>query len=93
MSPEEWRMFLFGLVGSLAVEIANVVRIYEAGKPLAVRYKRPVYLGARLLLSGVAGALALAYNTRSDLLSFHIGAATPAILQLLSSRPPNDGAG
>jgi hypothetical protein len=88
MSPEEWRMFLFGLIDSFAVEVANVVRISDAGKPLAARYKRPVYLIARTLLAVVAGALAIAYNTRSDLLSFHIGAATPAILQLLASQPP-----
>jgi hypothetical protein len=90
MSPEEWRMFLFGLVGSLAVEVANIVRLYEAGKPLAARYKRPVYLIARVLLSVVAGVLAFAYNTRNDLLSFHIGVATPAILQLLSANPPTE---
>ena len=32
MSPDEWRMFVFGVIGSTAVEIANVVRVYEAGK-------------------------------------------------------------
>lgn len=90
MSPEEWRMFLFGLIGSLTVEVANVVRVYEASRPLSVRYRRPVYLIARLLLAVSAGALAVAYNTRNDLLSFHVGAATPAILQLLASRPPAD---
>ena len=90
MSPEEWRMFLFGLVGSLTIEVANIVRVYDAGQTLSVRYKRPVYLIARLLLAVAAGALAIAYNTRNDLLSFHVGAATPAILQLLASKPPAD---
>lgn len=88
--PPELRIFLFGLLGSLAVELANVVRVYEAGKPLSVRYKRPVFLITRFALALASGGIALAHNPPTDLLAVHIGAATPAILQLLASRPPED---
>jgi len=88
MSPE-LRVFLFGLLGSLAVEVANIVRVYEAGKPLSVRYTRPVFLIARLVLAVFSGLIAIAHNPPTDLLALHIGAATPAILQLLASRPPD----
>ncbi len=92
MSDAEVRMLVFGCLGSIAVELVNIVRAYEDGKQLSVRYRRPGYLIARFLLCGVAGVLAMAYNTRQDLLSFHIGAATPAIIQLLSARVPNEAA-
>ncbi|MBN9120459.1 MAG: hypothetical protein J0I06_15105 [Planctomycetes bacterium] len=89
MPPEELRMFLFGVLGGLSVEAINVVRTYESGKPLAPRYTRPVYLIVRVLLALGGGVVAAAHKTGSDLLSLHIGASVPAILQVLAAKPPD----
>jgi hypothetical protein len=88
LTPDEWRVVGIGFLGSVAVEVANVVRTLEAGKHLAARYRRPTFLIVRLLLAFISGAVALLYKPSSDLLAFHLGAATPAILQMLSTSQP-----
>lgn len=84
---DDWRIFLLGLFGSLAVEVVAVVRTYERGRTLSVRYQRPVYLLSRLLLAGAGGVLAWAYHVNNDILAVHIGASTPLLLEQMVRDP------
>lgn len=86
--PIDVKIFLLGVLGSLAVEIVNIVNLYEKGRPLSTRYKSPVFLVTRLLLAIVGGALAWAYNIDNNILAIHIGATAPLIMQSLAQLPP-----
>lgn len=80
------RIFLIGLFGSLAVEVANIVRVYESGRQLSVRYKRPIYILCRFWLAIVGGVLAWIW-TIDNATAFVVGAATPLIIQNLTRLP------
>lgn len=87
--PTDLRIFLLGAAGSLAVEVVNIIRVYEAGKPLSVRYKRPVFLSTRLVMAGIGGMLAWAYHIDNDVLAINIGASAPLIMQAFA-KPPQE---
>jgi hypothetical protein len=80
------RNFLFGMLGSTAVELVAVFNAFEAGKPLSVRYTRPAYLICRVLLVPVAGLIAAAAQPPGDLWAIGTGAAAPAFLDNLRRR-------
>lgn len=88
-----YEMFLWGLLGSVAVEVLRAVRVYEDGKRVPARYSRKGFWIARVMLAMIGGAVTVAYNINSPILAFHIGAATPSILESLSKNPPNKPAG
>lgn len=81
-------IFLLGVFGSVAVEVLHVVSVYEAGKPLPSRYRRPGFWVARSLIALFAGVLAVAYDVRSPILAIHVGASTPIIIETFTRKPP-----
>jgi hypothetical protein len=85
---ESWLLFLFGVFGSLSVELVNIYRMYDNEKALPVRYKKLGFWIVRILLSLVGGGLVLAYNITIPILAIHIGAATPLIIQQLARTAP-----
>jgi hypothetical protein len=89
MDPD-WRAFLLGAAGSLAIEAINLYRAYEAGKRTPARYKRLGFYIVRIVIAGMAGLLAWAYHINNDILCIHIGAATPIILQSFAKSPPGE---
>ena len=76
--------FLWGLVGSLAVEVVKIHWLYGAVRRLPVRYSDPVFWIARSLLAFTGGGLAVAYRIETPVLALHLGAATPLIVQALA---------
>lgn len=90
LMDESLRAFLFGVVGSIAVEVLRVIRVYETGRRMPARYHRWGYWVMRSLLATTGGILAVAYAVKSDILAFHIGASAPAILATLARTPPGE---
>lgn len=78
------QQFLWGFVGSLAVEIVKIHLLLGASRRLPLRYLKPVFWIARLLLACTAGGLAVAYDIETPVLALHVGAATPLIVQALA---------
>lgn len=76
--------FLWGFLGSLAVEIVRIHFLLGASRKLPLRYSNPGYWIARLLLALTAGSLAVAYDIKTPVLALHVGAATPLIVQALA---------
>jgi hypothetical protein len=76
--------FLWGLVGSLAVEIVKIHWLYGMARRMPVRYRDPVFWVARCLLALTGGGLAVAYRIETPVLALHLGAATPLIIQALA---------
>lgn len=76
--------FLWGLVGSMAVEVVKIHWLFGAARRLPVRYSDPVFWIARSLLALTGGGLAVAYRIETPVLALHLGAATPLIVQALA---------
>lgn len=83
------QQFLWGFFGSLAVEIVQIHFLLGGSRKLPVRYTRPSYWIARLLLALTAGSLAVAYDIKTPVLALHVGAATPLIVQALAQHLGN----
>lgn len=83
------QQFLWGFLGSLAVEIVQIHCLLDASRKLPLRYTRPIYWIARLLLALTAGGLAVAYDIKTPVLALHVGAATPLIVQALAQNLGN----
>lgn len=82
-------IFLWGLLGSLAIEVVAAYQAINANHGrLPVRYRRLPFLVVRIFLSLVAGGLAVAYEIQNALLAMHVGAATPLILQRFARTVP-----
>lgn len=81
--------FICGAGGSLAVEIVSLASYYdEGGLRLPARYSEVGFWAARLLLAGLGGALAVAYDVTQPILAVHIGVATPLIIRTLRDFVP-----
>ncbi|MBX9582954.1 MAG: hypothetical protein K2X87_21825 [Gemmataceae bacterium] len=89
--PDDWRYFLLGVFGSLAVELARFAQAYKTGPLQSARYRNPVYLAVRLLLAGAGGVLAWAYHVNSDIVAIHVGASAPLLFQAMARNPADDG--
>lgn len=83
------QQFLWGLVGSLAVEIVKIHFVLGESRRLPLRYRKPGFWIARLLLALTAGSLAVAYDIETPVLALHVGAATPLIVQALAQNLGN----
>ena len=83
------QQFLWGFVGSLAVEIVQIHCLLDTSRKLPLRYTKPIYWIARLLLAVTAGGLAVAYDIKTPVLALHVGAATPLIVQALAQNIGN----
>lgn len=86
MDPQV-RAFLFGVMGSVALEVVHFFRATSTGRPLARRYSRVHFWVGRILMALTGGILAIAYSVTSDILAIHIGATAPLIIDNLSHRP------
>jgi hypothetical protein len=82
------RVFLFGMLGSVAVEVVKVLSYYNEGGNFPARYRLWGFWIVRVLLGLIGGALAIAYGVQSDILAVHIGASTPAIIGEFARRLP-----
>jgi hypothetical protein len=83
--------FGWGFAGSVAVEVVTLLSFYYAHPVrLPLRYRKPGFWIARLMLALLGGALAVGYGIEQGILAFNIGAATPLIITSLARglRPP-----
>lgn len=83
------QQFLWGFVGSVAVEVVKIHLVLGTSRRLPLRYSKPLYWIARLLLAVTAGGLAVAYDIKTPVLALHVGAATPLIVQALAQNLGN----
>lgn len=79
-----FEQFLWGFLGSLTAEVVRIHGYLSTSGRLPLRYRRPLFWGARLLLALTAGGLAVAYDIETPVLALHVGAATPLIVQALA---------
>jgi divalent metal cation (Fe/Co/Zn/Cd) transporter len=77
--------FLWGVVGSIAVEVVTLHSYYLRGQAPPARYHRFGFWVIRALLALVAGGLVICYGIESPILALHLGAATPLIVQSLAN--------
>lgn len=81
--------FFIGILGSVAVEILDAYKVYVADSNFPSRYRKPGFYAVRTFLAVLGGFLAYAHGAQTALLAFHIGAATPLMLQALGQRAPD----
>jgi len=91
-TSKDAQMFLYGFLGSLAIEVVTLWQIFQA--PTIVvpeRFKRKIFYVIRFILAVIGGGLAVIYDIDKPLLAVNIGVATPLILQGLATgfRPPD----
>jgi len=91
-------IFLWGVLGSVAIDVIAVVKIYEAQEiTFPARYSRVWYYVIRLMLALIGGGLAVAYGIDKAILAVNVGASAPLILTALSQGvtgvTPKPGAG
>jgi hypothetical protein len=89
--PEEAAYYSIAVMGSIAVEIAALVRDTTASEGrIPQRYKSIFYIAARILFAIVcAGPLAFLLNEgnagHTDLMSFYIGVSAPLIYDRMAA--------
>jgi hypothetical protein len=77
--------FLWGFLGSAAVEIMSLFGFYTTLRGrLPSRYRKVGFWVTRFVLALVAGAIAVAYEIDQRILAFNIGAATPLIVTFMA---------
>ena len=82
------RTFLFGVGGSVAVEVLRLVKLFQSDQKLPNHITHVRFWIVRSLLALLGGALAVAYDVRSDILAVQIGASAPLLLEQLARTPP-----
>ncbi len=85
MNPSE--TFLWGFLGSVAVEIVTLLGFYYS-RPVRfpARYRRIGFWITRFMLALLAGLLAIGYDIHQRILAFNIGAATPLLITFMAQR-------
>lgn len=80
-------VFLWAAGGSFALEVVSLYNEIKAERAAGLPgyYKNPVFWLVRILVTGIAGGLAVAEKAASPLIAINIGASAPAILQLLTN--------
>ena len=86
--------FLWGFLGSSAVELVTLLGFYQTRRArLPRRYRKAGFWITRVALAVLAGILAVGYDIHVRILAFNVGAATPLIVSLLAkglrSGPPS----
>jgi ABC-type microcin C transport system permease subunit YejE len=77
--------FLWGVGGSVAVEIITLYQVYHSRNiRFPERYRRKGFWAIRLFLCLIAGGLAVAYAIEKPILALNIGASAPLIFQALA---------
>ncbi len=84
MTPHQ--TFLWGLGGSLSIEIVLMYEYYQSDPiKLPDRYRRLGFWIVRLLLAVVAGALAVVEGANTPVVAINVGASAPLLLRALST--------
>jgi heme A synthase len=81
------RAFLFGFLGSAAVEVVYLVKLFRAGRKTPAYITHYRFWAVRVLLALMGGALAVAYGVQLDILAIHVGASTPVIIEQFTRTP------
>jgi len=77
--------FLWGFLGSAAVELMNLFGFYTSRRGrLPSRYRKVGFWVTRFVLALVAGAVSVGYAIDQRILAFNIGAATPLIITFMA---------
>src|SRR5258707_4906293 len=94
MEPTVYLAFIYGLGGSLAVEIILLLQAMGPRGAVPGKYKTKLFWIVRIVLAVISGLIATAYFSPHLplFLYIHLGAATPAILTR-ASRIGDDDAG
>lgn len=82
------KMFGWGVLGSVGIEVVGMLQYFQAQNSLPERYKSWVFWILRASLAVMGGGLAVAYDIDKALLAINIGAATPLILQQFVQNVP-----
>jgi hypothetical protein len=96
--PPECFAFVYGFVGSIAVEVVLILQVMGPNGGMPGRYKTRFFWGVRIVLGLISGLIATAYYSPHlpMYLYVHLGAATPAILTSVSrigeDEQPKEGA-
>lgn len=77
-------IFLWGFLGSIAVEVVSLNQYFSGPGTLPGRYKKTGFWVTRFLLALIAGGVSVAYEIKTPLLAVNVGAATPLIVQALA---------
>lgn len=78
-------IFLWGMGGSIAIEIINFYNLFmQETIIIPDRYKSFLFWVVRIIISLMAGGLAVAYDINTKLLAINVGASAPLIFQALS---------
>jgi hypothetical protein len=85
-----WIQSLIGAVGGLACELLHWYSLSRKPEGVAQFSRSPVYWITTIGMIALGGAMPLLYlqGTASALLCFHLGAATPVLLQKLVAAAP-----
>ncbi len=75
---------MWGFFGSVAVEVVTIYFYFNKGRALPKRYSKFSFWLIRILLASTAGGLVIAYDIQEPMLAFHLGTATPLIIQSLA---------
>lgn len=86
--------FVWGFLGSLFVDVAEVIPFYHE-TPIAFpeRYRRKSYYALRIAVGVMGGALVYAYHVTELVLALNIGASAPLIVQHLANGVKSTTAG
>lgn len=93
MEPTVCHAFIYGLGGSLAVEIVLILRVMGPRGAIPGKYRTKLFWSVRILLAILSGLVATAYYSPQLplILYIHLGAATPAILTRASRAGDEEG--
>ena len=88
---ELWQQVLFGFIGGAAAELLHWYLLSRKPEGIEPYSKRALYWITTIGMMGVGALMPLLYlsGPASALLCFHLGAATPILLQKLVSTLPN----
>jgi len=87
---ERWLQLVLALAGGLAAELLHWYGLARKPGGIKAYQKKPLYWGTTLGMIGLGGLMPVLYisGAANALLCFHLGAATPLLLQKLVNSVP-----
>lgn len=73
-------MFFIGMLGSIVIEVAAIVKCYHKEQPFPDRFRQKGFYFWQFIISLVAGFLVVAYDITNPVLAMQVGASAPTIL-------------
>lgn len=88
---EWWHQVMVAVLGGAAAETLHWWALARRGRPVARYRKQALYWSTTVVMVAFGGIMPLLYisGDASALLCFHLGAATPILLQQLIKQAPN----